>query len=61
MKTGWASVFYDGTEATEQKIKEATSATPRCIPSDFPEASGVCFVTGKPSAFGKRVLFGRSY
>ncbi|MEO6866861.1 MAG: proline--tRNA ligase [Gaiellales bacterium] len=61
VKTGWASVFYDGTEETEQKIKEATSATPRCIPSDYPEASGSCFVTGNPSAFGKRVLFGRSY
>jgi len=61
VKTGWASVLYDGTDETEQKIKEATSATPRCIPSDFPTAEGVCFVTGAPSAFGKRVVFGRSY
>ena len=61
VKTGWASVLYDGTEETEQKIKEATSATPRCIPSDAPAEEGVCFVTGKPSAFGKRVLFARAY
>ncbi|MCW2972532.1 MAG: prolyl-tRNA synthetase [Thermoleophilia bacterium] len=61
VKTGWASVLYDGTEATEQKIKEATSATPRCIPSDYPAEEGACFVTGAPSAFGKRVVFGRSY
>ena len=61
VKTGWASVLYDGTEETEQKIKEATSATPRCIPSDYPAEEGVCFVTGAPSAFGKRVVFGRSY
>ncbi|MCW2949656.1 MAG: prolyl-tRNA synthetase [Thermoleophilia bacterium] len=61
VKTGWASVLYDGTEATEQKIKEATSATPRCIPTNFPPEEGACFVTGAPSAFGKRVIFGRSY
>jgi prolyl-tRNA synthetase len=61
VKTGWASVFYDGTEETEAKIKEATSATPRCIPIDAPEATGSCFVTGNPSAFGKRVVFGRAY
>ena len=61
VKTGWASVLYDGNEETELKIKEATSATPRCIPSDFPAEEGPCFVTGAPSAFGKRVIFGRSY
>lgn len=61
VKTGWASVLYDGTEETEAKIKEATAATPRCIPSDYPAETGACFVTGHPSAFGKRVIFGRSY
>ncbi|MCB0880221.1 MAG: proline--tRNA ligase [Thermoleophilia bacterium] len=61
VKTGWASVLYDGTEETEAKIKEATAATPRCIPSDYPAETGACFVTGNPSAFGKRVIFGRSY
>lgn len=61
VKTGWARVLYDGTEETEQKIKEATSATPRCIPLDGPEESGTCFVTGRPSAFGRRVVFGRAY
>ncbi len=61
VKTGWASVLYDGTDETEQKIKEATSATPRCIPSGFPAEEGACFVTGAPSAFSKRVIFGRAY
>lgn len=59
--TGWASVLYDGTAETEQKIKEATSATPRVIASDAPAEQGRCFVTGAPSAFGKRVIFGRAY
>jgi prolyl-tRNA synthetase len=61
VKTGWASVLYDGTEETEQRIKEATSATPRVIPAAGEAEEGVCFVTGAPSAFGKRVIFGRSY
>lgn len=61
VKTGWASVLYDGKAETEQKIKEATAATPRCIASDFPAEEGPCFVTGAPSAFGKRVIFARSY
>jgi prolyl-tRNA synthetase len=61
VKTGWASVLYDGTEETEAKIKEATSATPRCIPADAPAEEGRCFVTGQPSAFGKRVIFARAY
>ena len=61
VKTGWASVLYDGTEETEQKIKEATSATPRCVPSEYPAEEGACFVTGAPSAFGKRVIFRGCY
>lgn len=61
VKTGWASVLYDGTDETEQKIKEATAATPRCIPMAYPAEEGPCFVTGNPSAFGKRVIFGRAY
>jgi prolyl-tRNA synthetase len=61
VKTGFASVLYDGTPETEDKIKAETAATPRCIPLDGPEESGPCFVTGKPSAFGKRVIFSRAY
>ncbi len=59
--TGWASVLYDGTPETEAKIKEATSATPRCIPLAAEAEEGPCFVSGKPSAFGKRVIFSRAY
>ena len=50
---------WDGTPETEEKIKEATKATIRCIPFEGDETPGVCMVTGKPSA--RRVLFARSY
>ncbi|MDE5672336.1 MAG: hypothetical protein K2I02_03165, partial [Duncaniella sp.] len=44
---------------TEEKIKEDTKATIRCIPLDGDETPGVCMVTGKPSA--RRVIFARNY
>ena len=50
---------WDGTTETEEKIKEETKATIRCIPLDGDTTPGVCMVTGKPSA--RRVLFARSY
>lgn len=50
---------WDGTPETEEKIKEETKATIRCIPFDGDRTPGKCMVTGKPSA--KRVLFARSY
>ena len=50
---------WDGTPETEEKIKEETKATIRCIPFEGDETPGVCMVTGKPSA--RRVLFARSY
>lgn len=50
---------WDGTPETEEKIKEETKATIRCIPFDGDTTPGVCMVTGKPSA--RRVLFARSY
>ena len=43
----------------EEKIKEETNATIRCIPFDAKEEKGVCIYSGKPS--GKRVIFARSY
>jgi prolyl-tRNA synthetase len=61
VKVGWASVLYDGTKETEQRIKDATAATPRCIPTHGEPEEGPCFVTGNPSAFGKRVIFARAY
>ncbi len=50
---------WDGTPETEEKIKELTKATIRCIPFDSPEEVGTCVLTGAPSS--KRVIFARSY
>ncbi len=50
---------WDGTKATEARVKEETKATIRCIPYDAPEEVGRCMVTGAPSS--KRVLFAKSY
>ncbi len=58
-KGGFILAHWDGTPDTEEKIKEETKATIRCIPFDGDKTQGVCMVTGKPSA--QRVLFARSY
>ena len=58
-KGGFLSAHWDGTPETEQRIKEETKATIRCIPIDAVEEQGVCIRTGKPST--KRVLFARAY
>ena len=56
---GFISAHWDGTPETEQKIKDETKATIRCIPLDAVEESGVCIFSGKPS--NKRVLFAKAY
>ena len=56
---GFISAHWDGTAETEEKIKELTKATIRCIPLDNKEESGSCILTGKPSK--QRVLFARAY
>ncbi len=58
-KGGFILAHWDGTPETEEKIKEETKATIRCIPFDGDTTPGVCMVTGKPSE--RRVLFARSY
>ncbi|MGB0456044.1 MAG: His/Gly/Thr/Pro-type tRNA ligase C-terminal domain-containing protein, partial [Flavobacteriaceae bacterium] len=58
-KGGFISAHWDGTAETEQKIKDATKATIRCIPYDAPEESGVCVLSGAPSK--GRVLFAKAY
>ncbi len=58
-KGGFISAHWDGTIATEDKIKEETKATIRCIPIAVKEEVGKCMVTGKPSAH--RVLFAKAY
>jgi prolyl-tRNA synthetase len=58
-KGGFLMCHWDGTPETEEKIKEETKATIRCIPLDGDTTPGVCMVTGKPSA--QRVVFARAY
>lgn len=58
-KTGFISAHWDGTPETEDKIKELTKATIRCIPLDNPLEEGKCILTGNESK--QRVLFARSY
>jgi prolyl-tRNA synthetase len=59
--TGWARALHCGTEECEEEIKAATAATARCIPLDAPPESGICIRCNLPSAYGKRVIFGRAY
>jgi prolyl-tRNA synthetase len=60
--TGWARVFHCGQPACEDDIKASSAAvTPRCIPSDGEAETGSCVKCGTPSAYGKRILFGRAY
>ncbi|RZT93503.1 prolyl-tRNA synthetase [Ancylomarina subtilis] len=58
-KTGFFLAHWDGTAETEEKIKNETKATIRCIPFDNEQEEGVCMVTGKPST--QRVVFAKSY
>ncbi len=58
-KGGFVSAHWDGTSATEDKIKEMTKATIRCIPLDNPQEDGKCILTGNASK--ERVLFARAY
>jgi len=58
-KAGFIAAHWDGTPETEEKIKELTKATIRCIPLDNPLKDGKCILTGKPST--QRVLFARAY
>ena len=58
-KTGFIFAHWDGTPETEEKIKNETKATIRCIPLNNPQEEGVCIYSGKPSK--QRVLFARAY
>lgn len=58
-KGGFISAHWDGTPETEDKIKELTKATIRCIPLDRKEEEGICILTGTPSK--GRVLFAKAY
>jgi prolyl-tRNA synthetase len=58
-KTGFISAHWDGSSETEDKIKEITKATIRCIPIDSDFENGKCVFSGKPSK--QRVLFAKAY
>jgi len=58
-KGGFLMCHWDGTPETEERIKEETKATIRCIPLDGDKTPGFCMVTGKPSS--QRVVFARAY
>lgn len=58
-KGGFILAHWDGTAETEQKIKDETKATIRCIPLENSQEAGKCILTGKPST--QRVVFARAY
>ncbi|MFO0435283.1 MAG: His/Gly/Thr/Pro-type tRNA ligase C-terminal domain-containing protein, partial [Sphingobacteriaceae bacterium] len=58
-KGGFIYAHWDGTSETEDKIKEETKATIRCIPLDNKQEAGTCIYSGKPST--QKVVFARAY
>jgi prolyl-tRNA synthetase len=58
---GWALALHCGNAECEDDIKAATAATARCIPLNGEPESGPCIRCDLPSAYGKRVIFGRAY
>ena len=56
---GFFLAHWDGTAETEERIKQDTKATIRCLPFDAPEEEGACMVTGQPSA--RRVVIAKAY
>lgn len=58
-KTGFVSAHWDGTEETEEKIKQETKATIRCIPLNNKQEAGKCIYSGSPST--QRVIFAKAY
>ena len=59
--TGWALALHCGDESCEDEIKAETTADPRCIPLAGAAERGPCVKCGKPSAYGKRLIFARAY
>ena len=58
-KGGFVLAHYDGTSETEERIKEETKATVRCLALAEPDEDGTCMVTGAPSQ--RRAYFARAY
>jgi len=58
-KGGFILAHWDGTEVTENAIKNETKATIRCIPLENKKEAGTCVYSGKPSK--GRVFFAKAY
>lgn len=58
-KSGFIYAHWDGTAETEEKIKQETKATIRCIPLNQKQSEGYCVYSGKPSK--GRVIFAKAY
>ncbi|MCF7807697.1 MAG: proline--tRNA ligase [Candidatus Marinimicrobia bacterium] len=58
-KGGFVKAFWNGSADVEEKIKDETKATIRCIPFDQPEAAGKCIYTGEDST--QQVIFAKAY
>ncbi|MDZ4665300.1 MAG: proline--tRNA ligase [Bacteroidota bacterium] len=58
-KGGFIYAHWDGTPETEEKIKNETKATIRCIPLNNKQENGTCIYSGKPST--QKVVFARAY
>jgi len=58
-EAGFVLAHYNGTSETEERIKDETKATVRCLALNEPDEEGVCMVTGQPSA--RRAYFARAY
>ncbi len=59
VQTGFARVWWAGSDADESRVKEETKATIRCFPLAQPGGEGVCFYTGQPAT--RQAIFGRAY
>jgi prolyl-tRNA synthetase len=59
LKGGFVWAHWDGTSETEEKIKNETKATIRCIPLENEQDEGTCIYSGNPSK--QRVLFAIAY
>ena len=61
VQEGFAMAFHCGDKACERLIQEETTATTRCVPFEAEPEEGFCVRCGRPSAYGKRVVFAKAY
>lgn len=61
VQEGFALAFHCGDKACERLIQEETTATTRCVPFEAEPEEGFCVRCGRPSAYGKRVVFAKAY